>query len=102
MKPNLPPFMGELKERDPEFFEAVAKVMETASAPGALDPKTKTLISLALDTYIGSERGVMALAQRARSLGATESEINEALRLAISVALSKPVITSNSARPARE
>lgn len=67
MKPNLPPFVQQIAGRDPEFYEAVARVMELANAPGALDAKTKTLISLALDTYIGSERGVTVLANRART-----------------------------------
>ncbi len=99
MKPNLPPFMQEVAERDREFYEAVAKVMELANAPGALDAKTKTLISLALDACLGSDRGVMALANRARELGATDQEINEVLRLVYSVSGSRPLIMGNIAFP---
>ncbi|MGD0153584.1 MAG: carboxymuconolactone decarboxylase family protein [Thermacetogeniaceae bacterium] len=99
MASHLPPFIQELEKRDPELFEAVKKVTEVANAPGALDAKTKTLISLALDAYIGSERGVMVLANRARELGATDQEINEALRLSYSVSGSRPLIAGNNAFP---
>jgi len=64
MAVHLPPFVQQLESRDPELYEAVKKVTEVAMTPGALDAKTKTLISLALDAYIGAERGVMVLARR--------------------------------------
>ncbi len=97
MAVNLPPFVQQLAERDPELFEAVKKVTEVAMAPGALDAKTKTLIGLALDAYIGAERGVMVLANRARELGATEQEICEALRLSYSISGSRCLAASCSA-----
>ncbi len=99
MAVHLPPFIQELEKRDPELFEAVKRVTEVANAPGALDAKTKTLISMALDAYIGSEHGVTALATRARELGATDQEINEALRLSYSVSGSRPLIAGNNAFP---
>lgn len=99
MAVHLPPFIQELEKRDPELFEAVKKVTEVANTPGALDAKTKTLISMALDAYIGSERGVMVLASRARELGATDQEINEALRLSYSVSGSRCLIASSNAFP---
>jgi alkylhydroperoxidase/carboxymuconolactone decarboxylase family protein YurZ len=97
MTVHLPPFVQQLESRDPELYEAVKKVTEVAMTPGALDAKTKTLISLALDAYIGAERGVMVLASRARELGATEQEINETLRISYSVSGSGCLATSASA-----
>jgi len=99
VKPAVPPFVQQIANRDPELYEAVVKVIEVAMTPGALDAKTKTLINLALDAYIGSERGVMVLANRARELGATEEEIKETLRIAYYVAGMKTLATSNSAFP---
>ncbi|KUK31582.1 MAG: Uncharacterized protein XD63_1164 [Thermoanaerobacterales bacterium 50_218] len=99
MKPAVPPFVQQIADRDPELYEAVVKVIEVAMTPGALDAKTKTLINLALDAYIGSERGVMVLANRARELGATEEEIKETLRIAYYVAGMKTLATSNNAFP---
>ena len=99
---NFPPFVQELGKRDKEFYDAVTKVIEVGTKPGAVDEKTKVFISLALDAYIGSERGVMVLANRARELGATEEEINEVLRIPYYVAGSRPLITGNNAFPKKE
>lgn len=97
--PNLPPFVQALGKRDPELYEAVTRVIEVAMKPGAVDEKTKVFICLALDAYIGSERGVIALANRARELGATEEEIQEVLRIPYYVSGSRPLITANNAFP---
>jgi alkylhydroperoxidase/carboxymuconolactone decarboxylase family protein YurZ len=97
MAVNLPPFVQQLEGRDPELYEAVKRVTELAMAPGALDAKTKTLIGLGLDAYIGAERGVMVLANRARELGATEQEIGETLRISYSVSGSRCLAASANA-----
>ncbi|MDH7577480.1 MAG: carboxymuconolactone decarboxylase family protein [Bacillota bacterium] len=99
MKPTPPPFVQQIEKRDPELYQAVVKIIELAMTPGALDAKTKTFIALALDAYIGSERGVIALSNRARELGATDQEINEVLRIAYYVSGSKTLATSNNAFP---
>ena len=58
MAVHLPPFVQQLESRDPELYEAVKKVTDVAMTPGALDAKTKTLISLALDAiYRGGTGG---------------------------------------------
>jgi alkylhydroperoxidase/carboxymuconolactone decarboxylase family protein YurZ len=74
--------MEELEKHDPEFCELVNAVMNKAQQAGALDQRTKTLITLALDAAGGHPEGVKALAGRARSLGVTEAEIIETVRLA--------------------
>ncbi len=77
-----PSFMEELKKHDPEFFELVSAVMAKTRETGALDQKTKTLVTLALDAAGSHPEGVRNLAARARSLGATKEEIVETIRLA--------------------
>ncbi len=77
-----PTFMDELRKRDPEFFELVGAVMTKTREAGALDAKTKTLITLALDAAGSHPEGVRNLAARARAMGATEQEIIETIRLA--------------------
>lgn len=79
---EVPQFLRALEEHDPEFFKLVSSVMELATSEGALDPKTKTLIILAIDAAGSQTEGVRALARRARALGASEGEISEAIRLA--------------------
>ena len=99
---KFPPFVEELGRRDKEFYDAVTKDIETATTQGAVDEKTKVFICLALDAYIGSERGVMVLANRARELGATEEELKEVLRIPYYIAGSRPLITANNAFPKKE
>jgi alkylhydroperoxidase/carboxymuconolactone decarboxylase family protein YurZ len=83
---QVPNFMDALKKRDPAFFDLVSAVMAKAQETGALDQKTKTLITLALDAAGSHSEGVKSLAVRARALGATEKEIAETIRLAFLVA----------------
>ena len=77
-----PKFIEDLGKRDPEFLESVKSVMDKAQGPGALDPKTKVLITLAIDAAGGHAGGVKNLSNIARLLGATDKEINEVIRLA--------------------
>jgi alkylhydroperoxidase/carboxymuconolactone decarboxylase family protein YurZ len=74
--------MDELRKRDPEFFELVSALMAKTQQAGALDSKTKTLITLALDAAGSHPDGVRSLAARARAIGAKEEEIIETVRLA--------------------
>lgn len=77
-----PGFMEELSKNDPEFFNLLTALMEKTQGSGALDQKTRTLITLAIDAAGSHPEGVRTLAARARSLGATKEEIIEAIRLA--------------------
>ena len=71
----------ELKKCDPEFSERLSALTAKGREPDALDQKTRTLITLALMAVSGHPQAVKDLAGAARSLGATEKEIMETLRL---------------------
>lgn len=86
MSKFVPPFIKVLEEKDPVLYSLVTELMEKAMAPGALDAKTKVLITLALDAQKESEAGVAVLSRQARELGANDAEIAETLRLAYFVA----------------
>ena len=73
-------FYDALQQYDPEFYKVVSAVREKTTAGGALDDKTRTLISLALDAAAGASQGVKNLAKRARELGASEDEIRDVMR----------------------
>lgn len=77
-----PSFMDVLKKHDSEFFDLVSAVEAKALGPCALDRKTKTLILLAIMAVGGYPEPVKHLAAGAKSLGATEQEIIETIRLA--------------------
>ena len=97
MAKQYPPFAEVLRDIDPELFRIVSQNMDLATAQGELDPKTKTLISMALDAFAGAGEGVKSLAQAARSMGATEGEIKETLRIAYMIAANKTLIAGLSA-----
>jgi len=50
MVQRQPIYYNVLQKYDPEFFAVVLAVREKVQTIGALDAKTKTLVSLALDT----------------------------------------------------
>ncbi len=75
-------FMEALNKHDPEFFELITALMEKTGEAGALDQKTRSLITLAIDAAGSHPEGVKSLAGRARALGASEREIIETIRLA--------------------
>ncbi|MFC2071605.1 carboxymuconolactone decarboxylase family protein [Chloroflexota bacterium] len=82
MVQRQPTFYDAFQKNDPEFYEVVSAVnQKTRAGSGALDAKTRILISLALDTAAGASQGVKNLAQRARELGASEDEIREVMRV---------------------
>jgi len=92
----LPPFLSGLVARDPALAEAVDRLWQVAQT-GPLDPKTRTLITMALDAAHGSAGGVESLARQARGQGATDGEIAQALRLAYLVAGMNCLLTGNAA-----
>lgn len=93
---SLPPFLSFLEENDPEFARAIEQVFTTAMSPGALDRKTKLLIALALDAANGAVEGVGSIAAQLRSMGTSDEEIAEALRIAY-FAFGASILASSSA-----
>ena len=79
-------FMDKLKRLDPEFHEVMSAVSAKSQQPGTLDPKTKILISLALDAAGSHPDGVRNIAGRARAMGVKDQEIIETIRLVFMVA----------------
>ena len=79
---RFPWFVDEWQKHDDSLYQLVANNIELAMGPGALDEKTKLLISLALDAFKGSGPGVKALTEQARQQGASQEEIQETLRIA--------------------
>lgn len=94
---SLPPFLKAMESYDPEFAQAMEKIVSLSLMEGSLDSKTRTLIALALDAAHGASEGVASLAQQARKMGVTDQEIAEALRLAYFTSGNSVLISSFSA-----
>ena len=75
------PFIESVKERDPQFYRLIKGIEDLTQEESSLDPKTKMMISLAVDACTGATEGVIALAGALRKMGVTDAQISEVLRL---------------------
>ncbi|MFA5315943.1 MAG: carboxymuconolactone decarboxylase family protein, partial [Dehalococcoidales bacterium] len=71
------------KKLDPELFKLVNETRKFAfETDGAIPPKYKYLIAMAMDIGNGAVHSVRGLAKSAIAAGATREEISEAVRIA--------------------
>ena len=82
------------KEYDPEVVECYRSLQDLTYGEGALKPKFKLLIVLAIDVEHGAMQGAIALGRRAIALGASKEEIVEALRVAYQIGGNRALFTS--------
>ncbi|MCX6012214.1 MAG: carboxymuconolactone decarboxylase family protein [Chloroflexi bacterium] len=73
-------FLAKLEQVDPEFSKAF-KIIRGDVATGALDAKTRSLVSLAVHIALAQGDDGSG-AEKARSLGANDNEIKETIRIA--------------------
>ncbi len=79
---SVPAFLAGVYENDPELYGMVMSDMSQANpAGGAIPAKYRLLLSMVADGVLFHPSGVKALAAQARAAGATEAEINEAMRI---------------------
>jgi alkylhydroperoxidase/carboxymuconolactone decarboxylase family protein YurZ len=79
---NIPPFLKPLYQSDPLLCNLVMKDMqECLPQEGAMPLKYRLLLSMVADGVLFHPEGVTALATSARQAGASEAEINEAMRV---------------------
>ncbi|RJQ39925.1 MAG: carboxymuconolactone decarboxylase family protein [Dehalococcoidia bacterium] len=78
------PTPGEtFKKLDPELLKMVSETRKFAfETEGALSPKYRYLIAMAMDVGNGATHSVTGLAKQAIATGATKQEIAEAVRVA--------------------
>jgi alkylhydroperoxidase/carboxymuconolactone decarboxylase family protein YurZ len=83
MGPNMPPeWMRKLKHHNPEFASMVESMSKRVLKDGAIPAKYKILMTMIVDAIMAHAEGCASLANRARSAGASEAEINEAIEVA--------------------
>ncbi len=75
--------LKELSEKHPDFVKAFHNFFEVAEGEGALDKKTKELISVALAVKSQCPYCIAFHVKNALELGATEDEIIESAYLAV-------------------
>jgi alkylhydroperoxidase/carboxymuconolactone decarboxylase family protein YurZ len=77
----LPVQFDPLQAKDPEFYNLLSELKDMAFGQGILDPKTKFLIGLAINVCLERNDKVKCALGQAKAAGATDQEVNEALRL---------------------
>ena len=77
-----PPYVSALSKVDPKLLEQVTDLRGYVFSDGALSVKVKTLMSMLCDALLGHADGVRVIADRARTMGASEQEIAETVQVA--------------------
>ena len=75
--------IGMLRERTPETMKAFGALSAAATADGALDPRTKELMALAIGIAVHCGGCVAYHAKQAHKHGASKDEVTETVALAI-------------------
>lgn len=75
------PFISAIEDRDDKFFELMRGLQELVFSESSLDIKTKLMISLAVDACEGADMGVQTIANTLRTMGVTDEQIGEILRI---------------------
>lgn len=79
---NIPPFLLPVYQSDPLLYDLVIRGMqECHPQEGAIPLKYRLLFSMVADGVLFHPEGVTAMANAARQAGASETEINEAMRV---------------------
>lgn len=82
MQQSRPGYAAALQQNDEKMAEFLDTGRELIMVDGALSAKVKTLMTMLCDALLAHENGVKNIAERARSMGATEEEIAETVRVA--------------------
>lgn len=75
--------LGEMGREQPDTVNAFMGLLKSAYAPGALDLKTKELISVAIGCYNRCEYCIVYHVSKAFEAGATKEEIIEAAMVSV-------------------
>lgn len=80
---ELAPIARDLRSAIPEVMQAFGNLHSATMGPGALDPKTKELIALAIAVSHRCDGCIASHARGAAKHDATEQEVAEAIGVAI-------------------
>ena len=86
-----------LEANAPELMQVASGVQDHALTNGALDHKTKTLMTMLCDALLGHDGGGTTIANRARAAGASENEIIETVGVAFLMGGLPALVTASNA-----
>lgn len=77
--------IGEIAKSDPDLVKGYRALVNAHATQGALDPKTRELVALAVAVTLRCDGCITTHADLARKRGATADEITDALGVAVMV-----------------
>jgi alkylhydroperoxidase/carboxymuconolactone decarboxylase family protein YurZ len=77
-----PAYLDTVGHYDPDFAQYLEADRDFVMQDGAIPAKYKILMTMVVDALLAHDKGVETIANRARAAGASEEEINEAVRVA--------------------
>ncbi|MBE7635319.1 carboxymuconolactone decarboxylase family protein [Sneathiella sp. P13V-1] len=80
---DISKYMGKLRKAQPEAMAGFAKMAQAAGADGALDPKTKEFVALAIGVAVHCDGCIGFHSKKLAEMGATTEEITETLAMCI-------------------
>ena len=92
-----PFYVQAMEKNDPDLLAQMNSLHAFATKDGALPGKVKMLMAMLCDAILGHGEGVRALAQMARTQGATDAEIAETVRMAFAFAGMPGLVTGTFA-----
>ena len=82
---QLATMIGEIGKSSPDLVKGYRQIVASHTAEGALDPKTRELVALAVAVTLRCDGCITTHVDLARKRGATEAEITDALGVAVMV-----------------
>ena len=97
-----PEWLKRIEPRNPQFAGRDKEMSDRVLKDGAIPAKYKILMTMIVDAIMAHPEGCAAISRRARSAGASQAEINEALEVAFLFGGTPALVTAVSAFSSEE
>jgi len=97
-----PEWLKRIEQHNPQFAGMYKEMSDRVLKDGAIPAKYKILMTMIVDAIMAHPEGCAAIARRARTAGASEAEINEALEVAFLFGGTPALVTAVSAFSSEE
>ena len=94
---EIPKWIRKLQNSNPKFADIYLEQRNKILKDGAIPAKYKILMTMIVDAIMAHPEGCSAIANRARALGASEAEINEAIEVAYLFCGTPALVTATNA-----
>jgi len=93
----IPKWIKKLQHSNPQLADTYLAQSTKILKDGAIPAKYKILMTMIVDAIMAHPEGCFAIANRARAVGASEAEINEAIEVAYLFGGTPALVTATNA-----